>query len=161
MVPRSRESLQHADRLPWQRSARIALDVLEGLGALHAAGAIHRDIKPSNSVMVVRDGGGERAKLIDLGVIRVAPETGDESLTWSGNVVGTPAFMAPEQYAGEAIDARADLYAAGVLLAKMLLGAHAVLRVPLARGAAVEGWPADVPAACARLCEALLATSAR
>lgn len=156
--PTVSELLSHADRLPWDRAARVALDVLEGLEALHRAGAIHRDIKPSN-VMLVRESGGERAKLIDLGVIRVAPETGEESLTWSGNVVGTPSFMAPEQYAGDALDARADLYAVGVLLAKMLLGAHSVLRVPLERGRSIEGWPADVPAALVALVESLVRLS--
>jgi serine/threonine protein kinase len=156
--PTVSELLSHADRLPWDRAARVALDVLEGLEALHAAGAIHRDIKPSN-VMLVRESGGERAKLIDLGVIRVAPETGEESLTWSGNVVGTPTFMAPEQYAGVSLDARADLYAVGVLLAKMLLGAHSVLRLPLARERSIEGWPADVPPSLAALVESLLRES--
>ncbi len=156
--PTVSELLSHADRLPWDRAARVALDVLEGLEALHAAGAIHRDIKPSN-VMLVRESGGERAKLIDLGVIRVAPETGEESLTWSGNVVGTPSFMAPEQYAGVALDARADLYAVGVLLAKMLLGAHAVLRLPLARERSIDGWPADIPASLVALVESLLRES--
>lgn len=156
--PTVSELLSHADRLPWRRAVRIGRDVLEGLVALHAAGAIHRDIKPSN-VMLVRESDApsrERAKLIDFGVIRVAPEPGQESLTWTGNVVGTPSFMAPEQYAGEEIDARSDLYSVGLLCAKMLRGTHAVLRVPLASSATLDPWPADVPAAFARLIERLV-----
>ncbi|MFO0557029.1 MAG: serine/threonine-protein kinase [Polyangiales bacterium] len=153
--PTVSELLSLADRLPWARAIGVARDVLEGLVALHAVGAIHRDIKPSN-VMLVREGERERAKIIDLGVIRVAPETGEESLTWSGNVVGTPSFMAPEQYAGEVIDERSDLYSVGILCAKMLRGTHGVLRVPLAGPATLDPWPTDVPAALARFVESLL-----
>lgn len=153
--PTIAELLSHADRLPWKRAALIALDVLDGLAALHAAGAIHRDIKPSN-VMLVRDGGVERAKLIDLGVIRVAPAPGEESLTWTGNVVGTPSYMAPEQFVGSSVDARADLYSLGVVLAKMLLGPHAVLSLPLLGAQPLSSMPADVPQELARFTADLL-----
>lgn len=153
--PTIAELLSHADRLPSRRAAQIALDVLEGLVALHAAGAIHRDIKPSN-IMLVHAHGRERAKLIDLGVIRVAPGTGEESLTWTGNVVGTPSYMAPEQFMGAAVDARADLYSLGVVLAKMLLGAHAVLALPLLPTQALATMPADVVPELARFTADLL-----
>jgi serine/threonine protein kinase len=156
--PTLSELLAHADRLPWERAARIAIDVAEGLGALHAAGVVHRDLKPSN-VMLVRESGGERAKIIDFGVIRVASIDGQESLTWTGNVVGTPAFMAPEQLEGAVVDARSDLYSLGLLVAKMVLGAHAAVRAPLDPSTTIDGWPADVPVALQTLVTAMIARS--
>ena len=156
--PTLSELLAHADRLPWERAARIAIDVAEGLGALHAAGVVHRDLKPSN-VMLVRESGGERAKIIDFGVIRVASIDGQESLTWTGNVVGTPAFMAPEQLDGAVVDARSDLYSLGLLVAKMVLGAHAMVRAPLDPSATIDAWPADVPVALQALVTAMIARS--
>ncbi|MBL8681104.1 MAG: serine/threonine protein kinase [Myxococcales bacterium] len=153
--PAVSELLAHTERLPWPRAAKIAADVAEGLSALHDAGIVHRDVKPSN-VMLVREPDGERAKIIDFGVVRSANQGDQSSLTWTGNVVGTPAFMAPEQLSGDAVDGRSDLYSLGVLLAKMLLGTHAALRLPLDSAAALEGWPDDVPSSLRALVHSLL-----
>ena len=98
----------------------VLLPVLEALEALHARGIVHRDLKPSN-VFVTSYG----VKLLDFGLAR--PVAGDVAatapdLTLAGQVVGTPAYMAPEQLDGSPVDVRADLFAAGVLLFEMVAG---------------------------------------
>jgi WD40 repeat protein len=87
----------------------IASQFLAGLEAIHKAGLIHRDIKPEN-IMLTRAG---RVVVMDFGLARQEAEGG-------GTVSGTPAYMAPEQAAGQTLDARADVYAAGVVLAEMV-----------------------------------------
>ena len=100
---------------------RLALDVARGLATAHAAGIVHRDLKPAN-VRVARDG---TAKLLDFGLARVlatdAPAA--SSLTQEGAVVGTPAYMSPEQVEGRPVDARSDVFSFGVLLCELLTGA--------------------------------------
>ncbi len=100
----------------------IAIQTAVALDAAHEAGIIHRDIKPSNLFLVrddEADGGSIRVKIVDFGV---AAE-GDVKITRTGAIVGTPAYMAPEQARGDAaVDARADLYALGATLFEMLTG---------------------------------------
>ena len=94
--------------------------MLDALTALHGHGIVHRDLKPSN-VFVTNYG----VKLLDFGLARpVADDVAATApdLTMAGQVVGTPAYMAPEQLDGSAIDVRADLFAAGVLLFEMVAG---------------------------------------
>ena len=94
--------------------------IARGLACAHAAGVVHRDLKPAN-VMLTDDG---TPKLVDFGLARApdraAPSVGRESFT--GTVVGTPGYMAPEQLRGEATDARTDLFALGVLLHELWAG---------------------------------------
>jgi tRNA A-37 threonylcarbamoyl transferase component Bud32/tetratricopeptide (TPR) repeat protein len=97
------------------RVRAIADGVLDALEAAHVAGIVHRDVKPSN-IMVRTDG---RPVLVDFGVARLADVT--PTLTAS-SVVGTLAFMAPEQFRGEIVDGRADLYALGATLYLLLVG---------------------------------------
>jgi serine/threonine-protein kinase len=105
--------------LPATRAARILLAVCEGLAAAHVAGVVHRDLKPAN---ILLEPGG-RVVLTDFGIARaVVAEASSRTL---GGVVGTPLYMAPEQVSGEPVDARADLYAVGLLLYEMLTGAPA------------------------------------
>src|SRR5262249_51267454 len=86
----------------------------------HQAGLIHRDIKPGN--IWVETVGGGRAKILDFGLARL--EGGNANLTQSGAIVGTPAYMAPEQARGEkTVDARVDLFSLGVVLYQMCTGA--------------------------------------
>ena len=103
-------------KLPPARAVSLACDILAGLHHAHARGVIHRDIKPAN-VLLTADG---RAKVIDFGLARDAEA--QTILTMAGNVVGTPAFMAPEQAMGEQAGTSADLYSTGVLLYLMLTG---------------------------------------
>lgn len=98
----------------------LLLPALEALQALHAAGIVHRDLKPSN-VFVTPHG----VKLLDFGLARSVVDDATATvadLTVQGQVVGTPAYMAPEQLDGSAVDRRADLFAAGALLFEMVTG---------------------------------------
>jgi len=101
--------LQERGPLPLEEAQDIAAQFLAGLEAIHHAGLVHRDVKPEN-IMLTRSG---RVVLMNFGLAR--QEAGG-----SGTVSGTPAYMAPEQARGEAVDARADVYAAGVVLAEMV-----------------------------------------
>jgi len=103
------EVLQEHGPLELKRAQDIASQFLVGLEAIHAAGLIHRDVKPEN-IMVTRAG---RVVVMDFGLARAEADS-------SGSVSGTPAYMAPEQLRGDAIDARAAVYAAGVVLAEMV-----------------------------------------
>jgi eukaryotic-like serine/threonine-protein kinase len=87
----------------------------EALAAAHSLGVIHRDVKPSN-VMITTDG---RVKVADFGVAKAMGE--DTNLTRTGTVVGSPAYMAPEQVRGQQLDGRSDLFSLGVVLYELLL----------------------------------------
>jgi hypothetical protein len=101
---------------------RIAADVADALGAAHASGIVHRDVKPSNIFLIgsaADPSGSFHVKLVDFGV--AAAE--DARLTRTGAIVGTPAYMAPEQARGDGeVDARADLYALGATLFELIAG---------------------------------------
>ncbi len=112
--------LQHK-RLPLEEVSYIVQQVCSALDYAHRQGVIHRDIKPSN-IMVDRDG---NAFVTDLGIARITSlhREGDEPITATGTIIGTPDYMAPEQALGDPdMDYRADIYAMGVLLFEMLTG---------------------------------------
>lgn len=94
----------------------LVAQAAEALAAAHELGVIHRDVKPSN-LLLTADG---RLKVTDFGVAKAIGE--DTGLTLTGGTVGSPAYMAPEQVKGEAVDGRADLFALGVVLYELLLG---------------------------------------
>src|SRR5262249_15251283 len=95
---------------------RIGLQVASGLAAAHRRGLIHRDVKPAN---ILLENGVQRVKLTDFGLARAAD---DASLTQTGFIAGTPLYMAPEQAAGEPIDARTDLFSLGSVLYELCAG---------------------------------------
>ena len=97
------------------RALEMVAQAADALGAAHALGVVHRDVKPAN-LMVTGDG---RIKVSDFGVAKSLGE--DTGLTRTGTVVGSPAYMSPEQIRGEAIDGRADLFSLGVILYELLL----------------------------------------
>ena len=101
--------------LPIEEALRIARQLAEGLAAAHAKGVIHRDLKPAN-VLLDREG---NAYIGDFGVARSLASTG---FTQAGAVVGTPEYLSPEQARGDAVDARSDLYALGLIVYEMLAG---------------------------------------
>ena len=109
-----------ADRLrdgpmPPADAVAVGVDVAHALAAAHALGLIHRDIKPGN-VMLLPDG---RVKVVDFGIARAA---GSDTLTHTGVVLGSTAYLSPEQAAGQPVDERADLYSLGCVLYEMLTG---------------------------------------
>ena len=100
-------------------AVRLIAQVGSGLDAIHAAGLVHRDVKPAN-VLLGETGGEDHVYITDFGVARnVATESG---LTQTGRFVGTLDYVAPEQISGGVVDARADVYALGCLLFKLLTG---------------------------------------
>jgi hypothetical protein len=107
--------------LPNEEAARIGIGVARGLRHAHEQGMIHRDVKPLNVMLVRDDEGREQPKLMDFGLVK-SMKSEDESMTVVGQFMGTPAFMAPEQARGQAVDPRTDLYALGVMLYRMLTG---------------------------------------
>lgn len=90
---------------------RIGREVAEGLAAAHATGLTHRDIKPDN---IWLESPRDKVKLLDFGLARAA--AGDERITQSGLIIGTPAYMAPEQVCGDPVDSRTDLFSLGCVL---------------------------------------------
>jgi formylglycine-generating enzyme required for sulfatase activity/predicted Ser/Thr protein kinase len=103
---------------------RVARQAAAALSAVHAMGIVHRDLKPENLMVVADDeaAGGERVKVLDFGIARISDD--GATLTAPGVVVGSAAYMAPEQCVGDdEIDGRADVYALGVVLYEMLSGA--------------------------------------
>ncbi|HMG18498.1 MAG TPA: serine/threonine-protein kinase, partial [Gemmatimonadales bacterium] len=116
------ESLRHRlardGKLPLAHAIRILEEISDALAYAHSEGVIHRDIKPENILLE-----GAHAVLTDFGVARALVEAGSGRLTETGMVVGTPAYMSPEQAAGEShVDARADVYALAVVGYEMLAG---------------------------------------
>ena len=103
--------------MPVLDTLRIGKEIAEGLAAAHEHGMIHRDIKPAN---IWLEGPRRRVKILDFGLVRDADD--GTHLTTSGAVVGTPAYMAPEQARGEKVDGRADLFSLGAVLYQMSTG---------------------------------------
>jgi len=101
------------------RALETAIEIVRALCAAHEAGIVHRDLKPEN-ILRTEDG---RIKILDFGIAQFTDRTLTQ-LTVAGAVLGTPAYMAPEQLVGVDVDFRADLYAVGVLIAEMATGRH-------------------------------------
>lgn len=106
--------LDQERRLPPAEAVEIMTQVLDGLAYSHARGVIHRDIKPAN-IMVTGEG---QVKIADFGIARIE----SSNMTSVGMMMGTPAYMPPEQFLAEPVDARSDIYAAGVMLFHLLTG---------------------------------------
>ncbi|MBL6079507.1 protein kinase [Belnapia sp. T18] len=106
--------LDRGEKLPLPRVVQLMTQLLDGLGYSHAKGVVHRDIKPAN-LMLTPSG---TLKIADFGIARLE----NSSMTHVGTMMGTPAYMAPEQLRGETVDQRADLWAAGVVLYQLLSG---------------------------------------
>jgi ABC-type sugar transport system substrate-binding protein/tRNA A-37 threonylcarbamoyl transferase component Bud32 len=112
----SLSDLLHNGPLPLERAAELFNQFAQGLAYAHSKGVIHRDLKPSN---IMLDDAGN-AYLTDFGLAKLV--SGDLELTKTGNIVGTPAYMSPEQLRGERLDQRSDVYSLGVILYHMLTG---------------------------------------
>jgi eukaryotic-like serine/threonine-protein kinase len=145
--------------LPLEETRRVAQGVAAGLAHLHARGLVHRDLKPANVLFDEED----RPKVADFGLAR--GEAGSGTLTEAGTVLGTAAYISPEQAAGEPAGAASDVYSFGVVLFRMLTGAlpfaadDALALVNMHRFAnppAVESLNPDAPPDLARLTAAAL-----
>lgn len=124
-----RQELSRRGALPLEEAVSLFLEVLAGLDVLHQAGIVHRDLKPGNVFVCEARGGVRTVKLLDLGIAKILAggpasiglRAPPQALT-QGLTIGTPQYMAPEQARGGPVDARADLYAAGLLFYKMITG---------------------------------------
>jgi eukaryotic-like serine/threonine-protein kinase len=107
------------ERFTLDRTCEVGQQIAEALGYAHRKGVIHRDIKPANILMTSPEAyGSERARITDFGVAKLT--AGD--MTSTGQLLGTPAFMPPEQYTGAQVDGRADLFSLGVILYSLATG---------------------------------------
>lgn len=102
--------------LPLPLAARMLGQIASALTFAHEQGIVHRDLKPNNVLLDERD----NAYLTDFGIAKML--AGTTKLTATGNILGTPAYMAPEQWRGELVDARIDIYSLGIMLYEMVLG---------------------------------------
>ncbi len=102
------------NKLPVEKALQLTLELAEALDCAHAQGVVHRDLKPAN-ILITEDG---RAKIADFGVAKL--NLANQSL--GGRVLGTPAYMSPEQLNGDAVDGRSDLFSLGVILYTILTG---------------------------------------
>src|SRR6202522_615213 len=101
-------------RLPMEQAIQFGAQISSALSAAHGKGIVHRDLKPGN-IMITKTG----VKVLDFGL---AKSTQDETLTVANAILGTPAYMAPEQREGKTCDARADIYSLGLVLSEMATG---------------------------------------
>lgn len=118
------------ERLDVDAACWIALEILDILDAAHRAGIVHRDVKPQNVFLTSQEGPAptttRRVKLLDFGIAKFAAVPDVSAITRSGEIIGSPLYMAPEQAKGEAdVDARADVWSVGAMLFEMLTGACA------------------------------------
>ena len=113
--------IRRRGQLPLEEARRIMMETADALSAAHAMSVIHRDIKPDN---ILLEGTRGRVMVTDFGIAKALSATSGATLTGIGVAIGTPAFMSPEQAAGERdIDGRSDLYSLGVVTYQMLTGA--------------------------------------
>lgn len=112
------EQLHGSERLELPVARQMCRDVARGLADVHRAGVVHRDIKPHNLVLTAIDG-SPRWKLVDFGIAKI---DGAVQATTGQVIVGTPAYMAPEQLAGRPADARSDLYSLCLVVFRVLAG---------------------------------------
>ena len=143
----------------WQQACRLAADACDGLQAAHAAGLVHRDVKPDN-LMVTNEG---RVKVVDFGLSKLTDAVHETrmGLTSAGQILGTPHYMSPEQFQGQAIDARSDVYSMGGTFYTLLTGerpfaaAANVIHLMTAHAKQPPPDPSDVnssiPAACGEI----------
>ena len=121
----SLRALLDTDVLSHARAIEITRQIALALRAAHQLGIVHRDLKPDNVMLVAEANGKERIKVLDFGIARVSmPDARADAtkLTRVGVIMGTIAYMSPEQALGQAVDGRSDLYSLGVMLYEMIAG---------------------------------------
>jgi serine/threonine protein kinase len=119
-----RELLKHEGRLSPERAVAMMRDVCAGVGVAHRQGLLHRDLKPDNVIVQSEvDHEREVAKVVDFGIAKLRGSTSEFNLTQTGALVGTPFYMSPEQWHGEQLDPRSDVYSLGAMFYEMLAGA--------------------------------------
>ncbi len=116
--------LEAAGPLPPERVARIVLQMCDSLSEAHKNGIIHRDLKPENVMLVRSQAHPDFVKILDFGLAKVQGINDEDQVHSQRDIFGTPFFMSPEQIRAGAVDGRADIYAVGALMFRMLTGKH-------------------------------------
>ena len=119
------ERIQAFGAIPWNQGVPIFIQICQGLKHAHSQGVIHRDLKPANVMLVEDAEAGRIAKLVDFGLAK-APEA-SVALTKTGELLGSPTYMSPEQCRGETADERSDIYSFGSLMYDCLAGHPAII----------------------------------
>jgi serine/threonine-protein kinase len=115
-------AIRASGRLSEDRTMHIARQTCRALREAHAAGVVHRDLKPTNVFLLDRDDEVDFVKVLDFGLVTQVASERREELTEKNLLLGSPRYMAPEQIRGERVDARADVYALGIVLYEMMTG---------------------------------------
>ena len=113
--------VQETAGLPPKRAAEITRQTAEALAVAHDMGIVHRDLKPDNIMIAKTRDGDDLVKVVDFGIAKASGNSA-QKVTKTGNVVGTPDYMSPEQLAGDALDGRSDIYSLGLVTFYMLTG---------------------------------------
>ena len=104
-----------------RRAAEIVRQTADALAVAHEVGLVHRDLKPDNILLVPTRDGGDLVKVVDFGIAKAADDE-SRKVTKTGFLIGTPDYMSPEQFAGDALDGRSDIYSLGLVAFNMLTG---------------------------------------
>jgi serine/threonine protein kinase len=123
------DQIKEHDHIEISRTLDIFSQACDGLAHAHKQGVIHRDMKPSNIMLVELDGRKDFVKIVDFGMAKLLPLSGKEiqQLTATGEVMGSPLYMSPEQCMGKSLDLRADIYSLGCSMYEALTGNPAVM----------------------------------
>lgn len=116
------DELKKRGALSISEAFNIMVQICDGMEHAHRSGVIHRDLKPSNVMVCGEDLHTARIKVLDFGIAKLDDTNG--SITRTGTVLGTPYYMSPEQFSGESVDRRTDIYAAGTMLFRLLTNSH-------------------------------------
>jgi len=115
--------IQREERLPAERAARILVQISEALDYAHDKGVVHRDLKSENIILTTERHRVDVAKILDFGLAKILYGSGNlDTITFKGQIFGTPEYIPPEQIVGDEVDQRADIYALGVLAFEMVTG---------------------------------------
>lgn len=115
-------AIKEAKHLPVERAVPIFIQICAGMSEAHEKGIIHRDLRPDNVFLVEKAGQKDFVQIVDFGIAKKLKDEYSRKLTAEGEVLGTPAFMSPEQIMGKDLDARSDIYSLGCLMFNALTG---------------------------------------
>ena len=115
-------TIERLGPMPVMRAANITMQVADSLAAAHMMGIVHRDLKPENIMIGRKHDGTDWVKVVDFGIAKTIEAEMGQNVTTVGVSLGTPEYMSPEQFAGEKLDHRTDIYSLGLVLFNMLTG---------------------------------------